>query len=563
MHFTVSEHSIAGIKTVNQDYCLSVVPDTQQLLHRGAVFVICDGISSSDVSQYASQLAADEFAKQYYAASLLWSPIEAANLALQYCNFKLFSKTQSSEYRDNPDRGYVCTFVALIVLPEQFFVMHLGDSRCYLRSNERFSQVTQDQVQTSSHGDVLLSNALGHKSSIAPCVFQGATEAGLQFLLTTDGVHDVLGEAHISSELTLSNATIATRLVNKALKNGSKDNLSAIAIKVESTGAARANAVIYPLSFLPVLDVGERIDGLTIIDVLHRNHRSHVYLVKPEGMAKPIVLKTPSVEYENDANYIQAFKHEEWITQRIDSPYVVKTADVVGSRTALYSLYEHISAQSLPAWLNDKGSPTLSTVRHIASQLANGIQALHRQDTLHRDIRPQNILVDENGKVTLIDLGCASVENHITTLGLNHMDIPGTAMYTAPEYFLGEPGSQGSDIYSLGVLIYHLLSGEFPYGSNVARATSYGAQLKLKYTSLLSPDRELPVWVDETLKKATHIDPNKRYSEVSEFIHDLHQPNPRFLKQYQRPLLERKPVQFWQTVSAGLFIIICILIATR
>ncbi len=561
MRLHVSEHSTAGHKSVNQDALLYHIPDAHSH-SRGAVFILCDGISSSEVSQYASQFAAQEFVKQYYDASPLWSPLEAAQRAAQYCNFALFCKTQNSEFKDNPDRGYVCTFVALIVLPEQYYVFHVGDSRCY-RLTQQLSLLTSDHNDKHQDGQHYLSGALGHKSTVNIAYHSGLTEQGQHFLLTTDGVHDSLNTQQLTVALRHSVDDIAANLTQQALKAGSKDNLSAISIYIGSVATDRVSQSLYPLPFLSSLEIGDRIDDYIVTNVLHRNHRSHVYAVKQPCSQQTFVLKTPSIEFEHDEQYIDAFKNEEWITQRIDSPFVVKTVTSDKPRSALYSLYQYIDGQSLTAWLNDQGPLSLTQIRRVADQLANAVQALHRQETLHRDIRPENILMDQNGQLHLIDLGCASVENHIATLGLNHMEIPGTAIYTAPEYFLGEPGSQAADIYSMAVLIYFLLSGEFPYGTNVAKATNYAAQLKLKYTSLLLPTRSIPVWVDETIRKATHIDPNKRYQEVSEFIHDLHHPNPRFLKQYQRPLLERKPVQFWQTVSAGLFIIICILIATR
>ena len=121
--------------------------------------------------------------------------------------------------------------------------------------------------------------------------------------------------------------------------------------------------------------------------------------------------------------------------------------------------------------------------------------------------------------------------------------------YSAPEYFLGEVGTYRSDLFSLGVVVYQMLSGKLPYGLNVAKANSKSAQKKLKYKSLYTQNSDIPVWIDDALRKAVHPDPFKRYSELSEFTYDLRHPNPKYLKKVQPPLLERNPIAFWQIIA--------------
>jgi len=138
----------------------------------------------------------------------------------------------------------------------------------------------------------------------------------------------------------------------------------------------------------------------------------------------------------------------------------------------------------------------------------------------------------------------------------------GTAQYSAPEYFLGESGSSRSDIFSLGVIVYQMISGEFPYGVNVARSTTKAAQKKLKYKTLYSEERSIPIWVEETLKKALAVDPYNRYGELSEFIYDLRHPNEAFLRKTRAPLYERSPEIFWKAVSFVLVVVIFVLLAS-
>jgi len=181
---------------------------------------------------------------------------------------------------------------------------------------------------------------------------------------------------------------------------------------------------------------------------------------------------------------------------------------------------------------------------------------------LHQDLRPENILIDREGTVKIIDFGSTLVSGIEETRGaILPQALPGTAQFLAPEYFLGEFGTKQSDIYSLACITYHMLSGRSPYGTAVARALTPAAQNRLVYQSVLNPHRQLPAWIDLTLKRALQHKPSKRYMELSEFIQDLRKPNSKYLEQSRAPLLERNPVRFWQGVSAVLLGVSIVLLA--
>jgi serine/threonine protein kinase len=196
-------------------------------------------------------------------------------------------------------------------------------------------------------------------------------------------------------------------------------------------------------------------------------------------------------------------------------------------------------------------------VRNIVEQIAKGLQAFHRLEMLHHDLRPENIMIDRTGTAKIIDFGATRIA------GINDdpsFEILGTAQYTAPEYFLGEHGSSYSDIFSLGVIAYEMLTGRLPYGAAVARTRTKAQQRKLKYRSALDDSRDIPTWIDGALRKAVHPDRHQRYDELSEFVFDLRHPNRKFLEVAQTPLLERNPLMFWKCVSAGLAVALLVLI---
>jgi serine/threonine protein kinase len=254
---------------------------------------------------------------------------------------------------------------------------------------------------------------------------------------------------------------------------------------------------------------------------------------------------------------------EDWVARRIDSPYVLKPC--VRSRRAsyLYVVMEFIDGQTLTQWMTDNPRPDLETVRGIVEQIARGLRAFHRMEMLHQDIRPHNIMIDKTGTVKIIDFGSTRVHGVIEASPNDNNDILGTAQYTAPEYFVGQGGSPRSDLFSLGVMTYEMLTGKLPYGAQIAKAKTRSQQRKLRYRSAIDSNRDIPAWIDGAMKKAVHPDPHKRHEDLSEFEFELRHPNAGYLNPAPVPLMERNPLLFWQCLSLLLACIVAVLLALR
>ena len=254
---------------------------------------------------------------------------------------------------------------------------------------------------------------------------------------------------------------------------------------------------------------------------------------------------------------------EEWIAKRINSAHVLKPCSVTRKCNYLYVTMEYIEGKTLTQWMIDNPKPSIDAIRNIIEQVAKGLVAFHRMEMLHQDLRPDNIMIDSTGTVKIIDFGSVRVAGIAESTPNVEEDILGTVQYTAPEYFLGEAGSTRSDLFSLGVIAYQMLSGRLPYGDKVARSRTRSAQYKLIYDSVLDDDREIPAWIDSVLKKAVHPDPHKRYQELSEFVYDLRHPSQEFLNRATPPLIERNPVRFWKGVSFILLLIIVLMLRAK
>ena len=205
--------------------------------------------------------------------------------------------------------------------------------------------------------------------------------------------------------------------------------------------------------------------------------------------------------------------------------------------------------------MRDNPKPKVEVVRNIIEQIAKGIQAFHRQEMIHQDIRPNNIMIDSSGTVKIIDFGSTKVAG-LSDIQPTNDGIVGTMQYSAPEYFVQDTITAKADIYSMGVMAYEMLSGQLPYGINVCNATTTKSQQKLHYHSLTEQLSAVPEWVDDAVKKAVSINPLKRYYETSEFVYDLRHPNKTFIRKSRLPLINRNPFAFWQGLSFLLMLII-------
>lgn len=567
LRISLGQHSDKGRKPGNQDCHGCCQPAEPQLHLKGVALAMADGISTSDVSHVASETAVKSFLEDYFCTSEAWSVRHSVEQVLAATNAWLYSQSRNGPHRFDQDRGYVCTLSALVLKAHTAYLFHAGDTRIYRLRDQALEQLTHDHRLWVSRDESYLSRALGVDALVE---FDHQTlplRVGDIFVLATDGVYEHLDNAAILATITRFPGDLdqaARSIVAQALDNGSDDNLSVQVVRVDALPEAAGKDLareIEDLPLPPVLDVGREFDGYVIQQELHANSRSHVYLARDQASGEQVILKTPSIDLREDPAYLERFLLEEWIARRVSSQHVMAAGPRHRPRRYLYTVTEYIEGQTLAQWLRDNPRPDLETVRRIVEQIARGLYALHRMDILHQDLRPENVMVGPGGTVKLIDFGAARVAGIVEASGPDTANpLPGTALYLAPEYFLGEPGSEQSDLYSLAVLTYHMLSGRFPYGTQVARARTVAAQRRLNYRPVLDEDRDIPAWVDDTLRRALHPNPDRRIQELSEFTFDLRHPNRAYLNRTRPPLMERNPVVFWQGVSAVLAVVVLVLL---
>ncbi|WP_027580352.1 bifunctional protein-serine/threonine kinase/phosphatase [Bradyrhizobium sp. Ai1a-2] len=568
LKISVGQCSDQGRKETNQDFHGVLIPSEPLLGLKGIAIVLADGISSSSVSRIASESAVKAFLTDYYCTSESWSVKTSAQRVLEATNSWLHAQTRRSQNPYEKDKGCVCTLSAMVIKSTTAHIFHVGDCRIYRLAGNSLEQLTTDHRVVLSSVQSYLGRALGVNPQVEIDYQSFRIEQGDTFLLATDGIYEHVAPRQLAKMIAdgaddLDKA--AKAIVEQAYERGSQDNLTVQIVRIDElpeSSASEAFGQPSELPLPPLLEARMAFDGYTIVRELHGSSRSHIYLAVDDDTGTMVTIKIPSIDLRDDPAYLKRFMMEEWVAKRIDSPHVLKLWTPSRKRNYLYVATEFIDGQTLRQWMIDNPKPQLETVRGIVEQIAKGIRAFHRKEMLHQDIRPDNIMIDKTGTVKIIDFGSTKIAGVVEAAPSDdHNDILGTQQYTAPEYFLGEPGTPRSDLFSLGVVTYHMLTGRLPYRARVARARTRSDFNKLVYGSATHICPEIPIWVDRTMERAVHPNPYKRYDSLSEFLFDLRNPNAKYLTTSSTPLIERNPLLFWKCTTLVLALTLVLLLA--
>lgn len=571
LKISLGQHSDRGLKEINQDFHGACIPQgSGSLSSKGIAVALADGISSSPVSRIASEAAVKGFLEDYFSTPASWSVRRSAQQVLMAVNSWLHAQTRQGQNRYDRDRGYVCTLSVMVLKSATAHVFHVGDARVYRFRDGAMEQLTEDHRMWVSQDKSYLTRAFGANPQVEIDYRAVSVEPGDVFVLATDGVHEYLSPRFVIDNIEKHRDDLqaaAQSLVRIAHDRGSADNLTAQIVRVDEISEPEASELHQQGEELPCpppLAPGTELDGYKIVREIHASHRSHVYLAVDSATGAAVAIKTPSVDLQADAAYRERFLLEDWTAQRIDDPHVVRGCAPSSKRTYLYTVTQFVAGQTLAKWMLDNPAPSTETVRDIVVQIAKGVRAFHRLEILHQDLRPENIVIDATGTVKIVDFGSVRVAGIAESQeATERIELAGTAQYMAPEYFLGAPGTTRSDLFSLGVIAYQMLSGRLPYGAEIAKSRTQAAQRTLEYRSVLDAGREIPAWIDQVLRKATHPNPRERYEELSEFVHDLHHPNDAAPSETGAPLIERNPLRFWQIVAAILAALVLGLLLRR
>ena len=385
-----------------------------------------------------------------------------------------------------------------------------------------------------------------------------------RLLLCSDGVHGFLTDQSIADILRERSAPedTAAALVAAALQSGSTDNCTALVLDVvwlPAAGSADISAAILQLPVIPVPIVGETIDGFVLSALISDGRYTRLFGAEDEIEGGIVALKFPKPQIASVEAFRAAFVREAWVGARVHNPGVGRVIELPpGRQTSLYTVMPLYQGELLETRLSRSPALGLEEGRNITVKLARAAAALHRAGIVHRDIKPDNVILEIGGSLKLIDLGVVRVP------GLEEFppeNIPGTAAYMAPEMLAGTAGNEATDIYALGVTMFRAFTGEFPYGN--LDVTSPPRRSRPRDLSALRPD--LPAWLQSALARAIAPDPAQRFDDMTEFAFAMEDGPARAPADIPRPrtLYERAPLQVWQGLAALLALALLVSLLVR
>ena len=368
--------SIAGAKAQNDDALGIKVPEGVELGTKGITTVIADGVSAAEAGGEAAQVCVLGFINDYYSTPETWGVKTAGQRVLSSINRWLYS--EGRKYHDE-EKGYIAAMSAIVFKSRSAHIFHTGDTQVYRLREERLEQITNDHASHVSKKTSYLNRALGLNLSLRIDYHDTSVQEGDVFFLSTDGIHDYVSDSTIEEVLKTGISdpdAAAKKLIELAQENDSPDNLSCQIITIEQLGKEDSGDVYRELNRLPFppdLDPGMKFEGYKVKRLMHASSRSQLYLAEDPDSGEQVVIKTPSVNYEDDAAYIDRFVMEEWIGRRISNRHLIKMRqkNVLEPRF-LYHVMEYVEGRSLRDWIASNPEPSVQEAISIVESISHG-----------------------------------------------------------------------------------------------------------------------------------------------------------------------------------------------
>lgn len=257
-------------------------------------------------------------------------------------------------------------------------------------------------------------------------------------------------------------------------------------------------------------------DRYEIVGKIGAGGMSDVYKAKDHVLSRFVAIKVLKQEFSDDRNFVTKFRTEAQSAAGLEHPNIVNIYDVGSEEGLHYIVMEHVEGITLKTYIEKKGQLTFKEAISIAIQVARGIEAAHNKHLIHRDIKPQNIIISTEGKVKVTDFGIARAASSNTISS----DVMGSVHYASPEQARNGFVDGRSDIYSLGIVMYEMVTGRVPFdGDTTVAVAIQHLQEEMENPSIYAT--ELPVSMEKIILKCTQKNPDRRYQTIADLLNDL------------------------------------------
>lgn len=504
-----------------------------------------------DGARDSAQLVLHSVAEGYFGAPKTLSSRRAAGLSLGAINRWLFTQSRTDLARNIAP----VSLSALMFHNTQIGIVQIGAGYMYRYRNKILVPITRDQTRILADGRKAPTRAIGLDLELSVDYIEEEAEPGDRYVLVT-GVDDQTSDAiyfKLASQFNKPSHkpdTFAHDLLNALGTNATADKTTMV-LDIITAPKAQGSAIAADLAGLPLRTPpkeGDIWDGFVIGKTLHRSRYTMLKAAYDVSAKREVALKIPLPTMLQDEVFAAGFMREAWIGAKVRGSGVARYLDIPPDRrSSLYLVMPLYKGETLETRLRHPPPMALPEGIGIAIKLCEAIQDLGAIEIIHRDIKPDNIMLLEHNEIRLLDLGLAYLPGIDTTQAAKP---GGTIRYMAPELLRNVPANARSEVYALGVTIYRMFcSGAFPFG-----------QRETVPFKRVRPD--LPLWLGETIARALDQDPRRRFADAGELAQALQEGLISGAEASQKPRLslDISPLQVWKMLALvfgiGFFILL-------
>ena len=547
MELTYAELSSPGpVRENNEDFVGYWQPETiEENRNRGAVAVLADGVGGMHHGEVASRLAVETALKTFRKATIEQNSQQLLTQMFNAANLAVYDKGM-----ENHGKFRMATTLAVVVLRNNEIVVgNVGDSRVYLVRKSQIKQLSTDhtyagmqqkfgliseQDAKTSENRSILTRSVGQEPVLRVEVENSTVFKGDRVVLCSDGLYNFVADSELADIVSrYSPAQACRRLVALAEQRGTDDNLSVQIVQINDV----EKVVLYrgvpmyqetaDLSTSYELRPGQTLDNrFLILESISRSGMATIFKATDLQTEETVAIKVPLMEYESDAGFYSRFQREEEIGLRLNHPSILKFVRVdEKQRSRPYIVTEYLRGSTLSYLLINIRPMLEKDAIKLASLMCEAVSYMHEKGVIHRDLKPQNVMICNDGTIRIVDFGIASSKEgrRITFTGFT--PAVGTPDYMAPEQVKGKRGDERTDIYSLGAMLYEMVVGATPFeceNDNLfvvmnARVTGDPVAPR-KRNSMISPQ------IEEIILHAMERDPKRRYQSAAAMKMELDDP---------------------------------------
>lgn len=497
--------SDVGCKRSKNEDCYFVPSESAKLQNVG---IVADGMGGYNAGEVASRTAVDSVVSYLseYDGDISLNGIRSA---IRCANGKIMDMVKS----DIRLKGMGTTITVAVVEQKYLLIGHVGDSRAYVISKNGIKQITKDHSYVQmliDSGEITLEEAYEHpyKNVITRAVgverrvkidtFEYPIEEGDVAVLCSDGLVKFVSDEEIYDNMKGDLFEGVSKLISLAKSRGGDDNITVVAVWNKDI----------------ILD-----NRYKLIRQIGSGGMSQVFCAMDmEDENKYVSIKLLKKELFSDENIRNMFKKEAKIAIKLKHKNIISAKRIVEEADKMYIVLDYVEGENLKDYMEKHGSIDENTAINIALQIARALRFAHNNGYIHKDVKPQNVIIDENMNAYLTDFGLASKQDE----GSDKKGdlVLGSVYYFSPEHAKGEAVNMRSDIYSLGIVLYEMLTGDLPFKGESTHEVIMG-HIHKEPVSPNEYNRNISVAISQVILKAIDKDCSMRYVNFNSFMADM------------------------------------------